>query len=54
MSGSFSTSQINMAPLSEYIILPWSNQHDQYGRMYAQCCRYQPRPFTTIQISMAL
>jgi hypothetical protein len=36
--GPFTTSQISMAnPVSECIILPWSNQHDQSGRMSARC-----------------
>jgi hypothetical protein len=37
MPGPFTTSQISMAnPVSECIILPWSNRHDQYGRMSSQ------------------
>jgi hypothetical protein len=38
MPGPLTTRKISMANhVSECIILPWSNQHDQSGRMYARC-----------------
>jgi hypothetical protein len=38
MPGPFTTSEISMAnPMSECIILPWSNQHYQSGIMSTQC-----------------